>query len=185
MTAFRVAGTIKLMFNPTLERGNDMKLWIKRSLYGLFGAGIVVGGLAACGSRYEWSHGGHMGGMHMDQEHSAAMHGKMIERVSSRLELNEEQKKRLVKLSDTLQEQRKALVGKTSNPRAEVQALIAGDKFDKARAQAIINEKTAVLGGKSPELLQVIAEFYDGLTPAQQQQVREFTQPRRRWWHQG
>lgn len=173
---------------PIPGKGSIMKLWIKRSLYGLFGASIVLGGLTACGSHYGGGHGGHhggaMSGMHMGQEH-AQRHGKMIERVSSKLELNEEQKKRLVKLSETLQEQRKALVGKSGNPRSELQALIAGEKFDKARAQAIITEKTQVLSSKSPELLQVIAEFYDGLNPAQQQQVREFAEPRRRWWHKG
>ena len=161
-----------------------MKLWVKRSLYGLFGAGIAVGGLSACGSRYDGHHGMH-GGHAMDSEQHAERHGKMIERFSSKLELNEAQKKRLVKLSDSLQEQRKALVGKTTNPRAELEALIAGDKFDKARAQALINEKASVLTGKSPELLQAIAEFYDGLSPAQQQQIREYAQPRRRWWHMG
>ncbi len=30
-----------------------MKTWIKRSLAGLMGVGIVVGGLAACSHRYE------------------------------------------------------------------------------------------------------------------------------------
>ena len=161
-----------------------MKLWIKRSLYGLFGASVLVGGLTAYGSQYGGHHG-MRGGHSMDGQDSVERHGKMIERFSAKLELNEEQKKRLVKLSDSLQEQRKALVGKTSNPRAELEAMIAGDKFDKARAQALINEKASVLTSKSPELLQAIADFYDGLNAAQQQQIREYAQPRRRWWHMG
>jgi protein CpxP len=157
-----------------------MKPWIKRTLYGLFGASIAVGGLAACGHRYEGHHGGHMGG-----EHSEKFRGKMIERVASRLDLNEDQKKRLAALTVKLDEQRLALIGKSANPRAEFQALIAGEKFDKLKAQALIAEKTAALNSKSPEVLAAAADFFDSLTPAQQQKVREYLQPRRGWWHYG
>jgi protein CpxP len=157
-----------------------MKTWIKRTLYGVFGATLVAGGLTACGHGMEGRHG-----MRMDSQHSAEWRGKMLDRVSSRLELNAEQKKRLVTLGDKLHEQRQALVGKTTDPRAEFQALVAGDKFDKARAQALISEKTAALNTKSPEVLAAAADFYDNLTPAQQEKVREFMKGRRGWRHHG
>jgi protein CpxP len=157
-----------------------MKTWLKRTLYGVFGASILAGGLSACSYGMEGRHG-----MRMDSQHSAERHGKMLERVSSRLELNAEQKKRLVTLSEKLHEQRLALVGKTTDPRAEFQALVAGDKFDKARAQSLITEKAAALNSKSPEVLAAAADFYDNLTPAQQQKVREFMQGRRGWRHHG
>ena len=106
----------------------------------------------------------------------------MIDRVSSKLELNEDQKQRLGVLADKLKEQRTALVGKTTDPRAEVQALVAGDKFDKARAQTIVAEKTAALSAKSPEVIAAAADFYDSLNTTQQQKVREFMQRRHGWW---
>ena len=84
-----------------------MKLWIKRSLIGLFGATIVLGGLTACGHR----HGGH--GMAMSEEDSAKFKARMVERVGKELELNEQQKQRLATLGDRLRDQRLALVGKT------------------------------------------------------------------------
>jgi len=156
-----------------------MKPWIKRTLFGLFGASILVGGLSACSHhRYEYGAG-------MSAEEQAQFRGKILERVASKLDLNAEQKQRLGVLADKLQEQRAALVGTGANPRAEVQALVAGDKFDRARAQSLVSEKTAALNSKSPEVITAMADFYDGLTPAQQATVREAMQRRHGWWHRG
>ncbi len=157
-----------------------MKNWIKRSLYTLVGVSIVVGGLSACG------HQRHEYGGQKSAEDQAQMRGKIIERVSGKLDLNAEQKQRLNVLADKLQEQRTALVGKTTDPRAEMQALVAGDKFDRSRAQTLLTEKTAAVTSKSPEVIAALADFYDSLTPAQQTKVRETMQKGRHgWWHRG
>ncbi len=153
-----------------------MKPWIKRTLFGLFGASILVGGLTACGHR---PHG--FGG-HMSAEESTQFRGKMVNRMAEKLDLNADQKQRLAVLGDKLHEQRLALVGQSQDPRAEVKALVAGDKFDKARAQALITEKTAALQSKSPEVIAALADFYDSLNPTQQQKVREFMEHRRGHW---
>lgn len=152
-----------------------MRPWIKRTLYGLFGATIVLGGITACGHRV-----GHHG-MHASAEDQAKFRTKMVERVADKLELNADQKAKLGVLADKLQEQRTALKGKTVSPRAEVEALVAGDKFDRTRAQALVTEKTAAITGKSPEVIAAAGDFYDSLTPAQQTKVREFMQSRGGW----
>lgn len=153
-----------------------MKPWIRRTILSLFGATIVLGSLSACGHR----HDGH--GWQMSAEDQAKFRGKMIDRVSGKLDLNEDQKKRLGVLADKLAEQRVALMGKTTDPRAEMQALVAGDKFDKARAQALVSEKTAALNTKSPEVVAAMADFYDSLKPEQQAKVRDYMQHRRHGW---
>jgi periplasmic protein CpxP/Spy len=150
-----------------------MKPWIKRTLIGLFGASILVGGLTACGHR------GHGGAMSAEQ--SAEFRGKMVERVSSKLDLNADQKQRLTVLADKLNEQRTALMGKTPDPRADIQALVAGEKFDRTRAQTLVQEKTAALNTKSPEVIAAMGDFYDSLNPTQQAKVREFMQKRGGW----
>lgn len=156
-----------------------MKPWIKRTLFGLFGATLIVGGLSACGhSRHEY-------GAAMSAQEQAEVRGKLMERVGSKLDLTAEQKQRLAVLADRLQEQRNALMGTGADPRAEVKALVAGDKFDRARAQALVAEKTAALNSNSPQVITAMADFFDSLTPAQQGQVREFMQGRRGWWHRG
>jgi protein CpxP len=152
-----------------------MRPWIKRTLYGLFGATIVLGGITACGHRGEHH------GMNASAEDQAKFRTKMVDRVSEKLELNADQKAKLGVLADKLQEQRTALKGKTVSPRAEVEALVAGDKFDRTRAQALVTEKTAAITGKSPEVIAAAGDFYDSLTPAQQTKVREFMQKRGGW----
>lgn len=156
-----------------------MKIWLKRTLIGLFSASVLVGGLTACGHRE------HRFGASMSAEDASQYRGKMVERVSSKLDLTAEQKQRLTVLADKLHEQRVALVGQTQDPRAEMKALVAGDKFDKARAQALVNEKTLALQSKSPEVLAALADFYDGLNPAQQQKVRDFMERRGHWMRRG
>lgn len=157
-----------------------MKPWIKRTLFSLFGASILIGGLAGCGHhRHEYS-------ANMSADEQSLKRGKIIERVAAKLDLTAEQRQRLGVLADKLQAQRAALVGTTTNPRAELQALVAGEKFDRTRAQLLLTEKTAAITSKSPDVIAAMADFYDSLTPVQQTKVREAMQGGRHgWWHRG
>lgn len=145
-----------------------MRPWIKRTLIGVFSASLLVGGLTACGhQRYSnWST--------MSEADQAKMRDKMIERVSSKLDLDAAQKQRLGVLADKLKEQRVALMGGTTTPRADFEALIAGPKFERERAQSLVTAKTDAIRSKSPEVIAAAADFYDSLKPEQQQKVREF-----------
>ncbi|MFC5499554.1 Spy/CpxP family protein refolding chaperone [Caenimonas terrae] len=159
-----------------------MKSWIKRTLFGLFGASIAVGGLSAC------SHYRHEGpGWQRSAEDQARMRDRVIERVSAKLELDAQQKQKLVALADKLHEQRQVLLPQGADPRAQAQQLVAGDKFDRAKAQALVSEKTAAVNARSPEVIAALGDFYDSLNPAQQAKVREFMQRRHggHWWHRG
>lgn len=150
-----------------------MRPWIKRTLIGLFGATILVGGLSACGH--------HRGGMHqMSEEDSAKMRTRMLERAGKELNLDDAQKARLALLADKLGEQRKALLPQGSNPRADMQALVAGEKFDREKALAFVDAKTGALKSKSPEVIAAAADFYDSLKPEQQAKLREFMDKRGR-----
>ncbi|WP_332748521.1 Spy/CpxP family protein refolding chaperone [Hydrogenophaga sp.] len=156
-----------------------MKPWIKRSLIALSGVTIAVGGLTACGTRGHHEHGP------MSAEHMTEMRGKVIERVTKKLDLNADQQQKLGVLADKLQAQRTAFIGQTTDPRAEVRALVAGDKFDRARALSLLDEKTRVVQVSSPEVINAMADFYDSLNPAQQAEVRERMQKRKGWFSRG
>jgi Spy/CpxP family protein refolding chaperone len=156
-----------------------MKPWIKRTLFGIFGATILVGSLTACGHRQ------HEFGANMSTEQYAQMRSKIVDRATSKLDLNADQQKRLTVLADKLYEQRTALMGQAKDPRAEVKSLVATDKFDRARAQTLVTEKTTALQVKSPEVIVALGDFYDSLNPAQQQKVRDLMERRGRWFHRG
>ena len=151
-----------------------MKRWIKRTLFGIFGASLLVGGLAACSHRHD-SHGG----WQVSAEDAAKWRERFIERATKELQLDDAQKQRLGSVFDTLREQRSALMGSTTNPRAEVANLIKGDKFDAARATTLVDEKTGAIRSKSPEVIAAFAGFYDTLKPEQQQKLRDFLDQRR------
>ncbi|MDO9250433.1 MAG: Spy/CpxP family protein refolding chaperone [Hydrogenophaga sp.] len=143
-----------------------MKTWIKRTLIGLTTATVVLGGLTACGSRGDHARG-------WSDERVTEMRGKAIERISSKLELNAEQKQKLGVLADQMIAQRKAFRGEGADPRADIQALVAGEKFDRAKAQTLLDQKTAAVQGNAPKVLAALADFYDSLNAEQQKQVRE------------
>jgi Spy/CpxP family protein refolding chaperone len=156
-----------------------MKPWIKRTLFGIFGATILVGGLTAGGHRHQGF------GANMSAEQYTQIRSKMVERATSKLDLNADQQKLLTVLADKLNEQRTALMGQAKDPRAEVKSLVASGKFDRVHAQTLVTEKTTALQTKSPEVIAALADFYDSLNPAQQQKVRDFMEGRGRWFHRG
>lgn len=170
------------MFNqsqsvPKSIMKNQFKCNMRRIFLGALGVTLIAGGLLACAQRHE-----HAWGSNMTQQQFAQLRDKMVGRVTSKLDLNAEQKKLLEVLGDTVFEQRKAMIGQTTDPRAEVKSLITGRKFDTVKAQALIIDKTTVLQTKSPETLAAIAAFYDSLNPTQQQKVRELMEGHRGWF---
>ncbi len=154
-----------------------MKRWIQRTLIGVFGASVLFGGLAACSHRPSYGHGWQA----MSEEDAAKMKARMVEKVASRLDLDEAQKARLGVVADKLREQRNALVA-GGNPREEMQSLVAGASFDRAKAQALVEAKTAAIQTRSPELIAAFGDFYDSLRPEQQAKVREFMNRGRHGW---
>ena len=155
-----------------------MKPWIKRSLMAFTGVSIAIGSLAACGTR-------HHDRAPMSAEKIAEVRGKVVNRITSKLDLNAEQQQKLNVLADKVQAQRTALIGQTTDPRGEVRALVAGEKFDRARALNLLDEKTRVVQVSSPEVINALADFYDSLNPTQQAEVRERMQKRKGWFSRG
>lgn len=152
-----------------------MTPWIKKTLFGLLAASLLVGGLSACSSDQGWRRGP------MDGERMTEMRGKALERVGSKLDLDATQKQKLEKLADTLQSQRKALMGNAAQPREAMQALVAGDKFDRAGAQTLVDDKVRAVQAGSPEVIAAMGDFYDSLKSEQQTQVRDMMSKRHGW----
>ena len=151
-----------------------MKPWIKRSLLALTSATVLLGGLTACGWRGDharsWS-----------DERVTEVRGKAIERISSRLDLNAEQKAKLGALADQMIASRKAFRGNT-DPRTDIQSLIAGERFDRSKAQQLLDQKLQAAQGNGPQMLEAFGNFYDSLNPEQQKQVREQLSRRGHGW---
>lgn len=154
-----------------------MKPWLKRTFIALTSVTVLAGGLAACGHR---AHHGPA-----SPEQVAEWRGKAVDRVSSKLDLNAEQRQKFEVLADKLIAQRAALMGQGGHPREAMRSLVAGEKFDRARALSLLDEKTRVLQMATPEVITALADFYDSLNPTQQAEVREFLDQRRGWFRRG
>ena len=149
-----------------------MKTWIKRTLIGLFGAGVLFGSLAACSHRH---HG--FGHSSMSESDVTRLRERFIDKASRELKLDDTQRAKLGAVADVVQAQRSAWMaagGALADPRAELQALVAGAQFDRSKAQGLIEAKTSAVREKSPAVISAVADFYDSLKPDQQQKLRDF-----------
>ena len=156
-----------------------MKLWIKKSLIGLASATVLLGGLTACGSRGHHGEG-------WSAERVSEVRGKVVEKISGKLELDAAQKQKLGALADQIIASRTAFRGDSADPRSEFKGLIAGEKFDRAAAQTLLDQKTQAIQGNAPQTINALADFYDSLNPEQQKQVREKLDERGHgWWGRG
>ncbi len=151
-----------------------MRPWIKRSLIAILGITVLAGGMAACGHRH------HGGFSQVSAEDLSKWRGKLVDKAGKELTLDDAQKQRLGKLFDTMNEQRVALIGTQGDPRANLRQLVQGEKFDRSRATALVGEKTDAVRGKSPEVINAMADFYDSLSATQQAKLREFMDKRGR-----
>lgn len=156
-----------------------MKPWIKKSLIGLASVTVLLGGLTACGSRGHHGEG-------WSAERVSEVRGKVVDKISGKLDLDEAQKQKLATLADQIIASRTAFRGDSADPRSEFNALIAGEKFDRSAAQALLDQKTQAIQGNAPQTINALADFYDSLNPEQQKQVRERLEKRGHgWWGRG
>ena len=156
-----------------------MKPWIKKSLIGLASVTVLLGGLTACGSRGHHGEG-------WSAERVSEVRGKVVDKISGKLDLDEAQKQKLATVADQIIASRTAFRGDSADPRSEFKALIAGEKFDRSAAQALLDQKTQAIQGNAPQTINALADFYDSLNPEQQKQVRERLEKRGHgWWGRG
>jgi len=162
-----------------------MKTWIKRTLFAVAGATLVLGTLTACGYQ-----GGHHEGQRSEHRHGGwseeritEMRGKAVDRVSRELNLSAEQRQKLDTLANEMQASRRALQGEGPAPRQALAAMLAGPTMDRQAAAQFLDQKTQVVQSRSPQVINAMGDFFDSLTPDQQAQVRAVMERRRGWRH--
>ena len=149
-----------------------MRAWIKNTLIAALGASVALGGMAFA-SNARMGCGWHGGPM--SEADAAKFRDKIIDRATSELSLDANQRQNLVALADTLHAQRQSMMaGGMGNMREELQGLFAGEKFDATRAQSLVLEKTEAVRTASPAVIAAVGTFYDSLRPEQQQKLRDF-----------
>lgn len=125
----------------------------------LSAVGIAVA-VAACG--------------HQSRHHGPGDYAvRHIEKLGKELNLNEAQTARLNAVTETLRKNRESLRSKHDETRKAALALLDQPKLDRQRALGLVQQATRDINDRAPEMIAVMGEFYDSLTPPQQQKLRE------------
>ncbi|ASJ71387.1 Spy/CpxP family protein refolding chaperone [Granulosicoccus antarcticus] len=103
---------------------------------------------------------------------------KMVERISSKLELNDTQSAALQIFADELTETRELMQGDGSSLRSQMSDLITADTFDQGQALTMINDRAAAIQANAPELVAAAAGFFDGLSAEQKEQIQKMAEKR-------
>lgn len=99
---------------------------------------------------------------------------KMVERISSKLELDDTQTQALENFAAELAETRQLMQGDGDGLRGEFGNLLEGQTFDQGQALELITERTSAIQANAPELVAAAAAFFDGLSAEQKAQAQEF-----------
>lgn len=103
---------------------------------------------------------------------------KMVERISSKLELTDTQSAALQVFADEMTETRELMQGDGDSLRSQMSNLISADTFDQGQALTMINERTAAIQANAPELVAAAAGFFDGLSAEQKEQIQKMAEKR-------
>jgi len=149
----------------------------KRTRYiaAILGAVGIAVAVAGCGHGYR----------HHEPGDYAVRH---IERLGKELSLNEAQTAKLNAVTETLRKGRDTMRAKHDEKQKEVLALLDQPKLDRQRALGLVQQTTRDINDHAPEMIAAMGDFYDSLTPLQQQKLREEVKERMAYadrcrWH--
>lgn len=108
---------------------------------------------------------------------AAGGHGRMGERMigklTSRLELNDQQVADLQSLQLEISETRELMRADLGEDGETLKSLIGAESFDQGAALEMITARTTALQSQGPELVAATAQFLDGLDADQKQELNE------------
>ncbi|MEM7292364.1 MAG: Spy/CpxP family protein refolding chaperone [Pseudomonadota bacterium] len=130
------------------------------------GGAILVGSIAAwAGVRSHWHHGDHM--------------GHAVDHISEELELNDGQRAQLETLGHTLMSFKKTL--RSGDEVDIILASVQGSTLDQAALNSLIENKLLTAQAQAPQVINAVAEFYDGLDSSQQSEARDKLEHMAQW----
>jgi protein CpxP len=146
-----------------------------RYIVAILGAVGIAVAVAGCGHGYR----------HHEPGDYAVRH---IEKLGKELNLNEAQTAKLNAVTETLRKGRDTMRAKHDEKQKEVLALLDQPKLDRQRALGLVQQTTRDINDHAPEMIAAMGDFYDSLTPTQQQKLREEVKERMAYadrcrWH--
>jgi len=103
-------------------------------------------------------------------------HNRMIERIGSKLELDDNQNAALETFAAEMLETRQLMKGDGGDLRAQMTELVTASTFDQGKALTMINERAAAFQANAPELVAAAAVFFDGLSAEQKDTILSYSE---------
>ncbi len=97
----------------------------------------------------------------------------VVEKISSKLDLNEAQALQLSQLKDEVMDLRQTLRNDRDAVLAEVDEIFAQSTLDQQRVNQLLQKKIDTVNSRAPQIINALAIFYDGLNVDQQNMIRE------------
>ena len=133
----------------------------KRTIILITSGVLLIGGVAACKR-----------GMHHG---SAEERGEwIVEKASNKLELNADQKSKLIVVKNEFLDVRKTMRSDRDQTRADVLSMLKQPTLDREKMNSIVNQKIATINTRSPAIVDAIGNFYDSLDASQRAELSEF-----------
>lgn len=130
---------------------------------------LIGGGVVAAKGYHMYKHGQNW--MHGDETARQEIVEFVKFRITRELDLNDGQQQKLTSIADQVLKIRDSV---PRNQHLEAFSIISGSTFDRAKAAELVNRHTADVQNHAPELIAVLADFYDSLNVDQQQEIRSF-----------
>lgn len=96
-----------------------------------------------------------------------------MQKITKKLDLNDEQKARLDIIKDEMLAVRKEMQSKREESRDTVRDLLNAPRLDQDTAVAIVNGHVKDISVQAPRIIAALGGFWDSLNPEQQAMVRE------------
>jgi len=142
-------------------------LWITLPLIVVMGTGAAVAGFK--------QYGGH---------HNPE---RMVQRISEKLDLSDDQKLKLEAVKDAIIESKKAFRDERKDTLDKVIAEVSKPEMDEARIMTLIEERTSKIDVIAPEVVGPVIEFHKSLDDDQREKIVNLLETMRDWgWgHRG
>ncbi len=136
----------------------------------------LIGVVTACGHRGWCGHG-------PEHWHAGDHADKIVEKISDRLELTTDQTAMLSEVQNRFRALKDEMQGQRSAHKQELLTLLAAPQLDRQKAMGMVVSRLRSIEQQAPEIIAVVADFSDSLSPNQKQQVEEFitTRSQQHW----
>ena len=98
---------------------------------------------------------------------------KMVEMVTDKLELNEQQQSKLQSLHEKLRTSRKVMRDKFSSSKEDIETLLSQSTLDEKKILDMVNEHTQFINQQAPDIVAAMGDFYYSLDIEQRTELRE------------